>query len=207
MPARARFERHLLALLQQRPTVDAPALHALQQLCAEQIGAAREAPQQLFWRLTARLFEGLAGGPAQALDAPHAALTATVLQGLRLQDDPTGLQAINPVLFLEQADALTRALQADLQAALPRPDFWPNDLSVPAQQLLALTQDMDLGALADLVRALRSQLARLNAQRSAADVQTSLRGVQEVTRCLHRFAAGATPEPDAQVRIELDASA
>jgi hypothetical protein len=208
MPARERFERHLLALLQQRPAIDAQALHALQQLCAEQIGAAVDGPQHLFWRLTARLLAGLAQSPAAQLDTARAGLTATVLQGLRLQDDPAGLQAINPVLFLEQADALTRALQADLQAALPHPDFWPCDLSIPAQQLLTLTQDMGLTALADLVRALRSQLARLNTQRSAADLQTSWRGVQEATRCLHQFAAGvAAPQPDEAVRVALDASA
>ena len=207
MPARARFERHLLALLQQRPAVDAQAVQALQQLCAEQIDTEGHATQHLFWRLTARLFEGLASGPERALDTDRAALTATVLQGLRLQHDPAGLEAINPVLFLEQADALTRALQADLQTALPRPDFWPSDASVPAQQLLTLTQDMGLTALAELVRALRSQLARLNAQRSVADLQTSLRGVQEITRCLHVFAAGTTPQPDEGVRVALDASA
>ena len=206
-PARERFEHHVLTLLRQRPAVDAGAVQALQQLCAEQIAAAPQAAQQLFWRLTARFFDGLARGPASQLDAARAGLTALLLQGLRLQTAPAELQALNPMLFLEQADGLTRELQTDLQAAQARPDFWPYDLSVPAQQLLMLTQDMGLTALAELVRALRSQLARLNTERSAADLHTSLRGVHEITRCLHQFAASSTPQPDEQVRVALDASA
>ena len=207
MQARAQFEHHLLTLLRHRPGVDAKALHALQALCSEQSAHAPEGPARTLWRLIARYLQGLTHTPQ--LDPDRAALAAPMLQGVRAlasAQPESALHALNQSLFLDYADVLTRALLSGLTSCQQHPDVWPSGLHMQAQQLMNWAHDMGEDGLADMARALRSQLQRLETERSASDVQTSVRGVQELMRLLHQFAAGATAQPHTAVRDALDAS-
>lgn len=202
---RTDFERHLLLLLTQRPQIHLPSVHQLLGLCRQQAHQETNAAWITFWNLAARYFNALRRDePAQWSDA-EAATAAQVLNGVLLHQSfanlgpeaVNDLDTINQMLFLDQADALTRGLAQSVGEHLSEGAAWPEGAADSARLLAQLAQDVSLAAVQQLADALATQLERVGANPATSEAQASLQGVEELSRLLHQFAGGTigTPEP------------
>ena len=212
MDVRAQFESHVLALLRQRPAVDARAARQLELLCQRQLDAETIPGWRTFWSLATHFFEGLRLAPNRSIEEPEASATSQVLSGLQLReqfnehDKPIedSLQVINHLLFLEQADVISQRLVSILNdwSESPESDM-PVEVQLDVQTMAQLALDVQLTAVQQVADSLAVQLARLRAKRVADDIKTSLSGAQEVSRLLQHFAVGSMREPQAQVLAAL----
>ena len=212
MQIRAQLESHVLALLRHRPTVHLPSVQRLELLCQQQLDAEGLPDWQTFWSLSTHFFEGLRLNPGRSFDMPEVSAASQVLSGLVLREQfnahdadlEDGLQVINHLLFLEQADIISQRLVSILNdwSESPEADL-PTDAQLDVQSMAQLAQDIQLTAVQQVADSLAVQLARLRAQRVVDDIQASLNGAQEVSRLLQHFAVGSVREPQAQVLAAL----
>ncbi len=212
MQVRAQFERHVLALLRQRPAVDVHAARQLELLSQRQRDAETMTDWRTFWSLASHFFEGLRLAPHRRIDEPEASAASQVLSGLQLReqynehDQPIedSLQVINHLLFLEQADVISQRLVSLLNDWSESPESeLPTEAQLGVQSMAQLAQEVQLTAVQQVAEALAVQLARLRAQRVVDDIKTSLSGAQEVSRLLQHFAVGSVREPQAHVLAAL----
>lgn len=212
MQLRQDFERHLLSLLRHRPQVDAPAAAQLEWLCQAQLGQETLAEWRTFWSLASHFFAGFRLSSAREFGEPEASAAHQVLSGVlfrrHFEQAPApgmdDLQVINHLLFLEQADVISKRLVTDLHdwSQTPERDM-PQQAQQNAHHMAQLAQDVALSGVHQVADALAAQLARLRTQRVVADIQASLSGAQEVSRLLQQFAVGNLRPPQENVLAAL----
>ena len=212
MQLRQDFERYLLALLRSRPHVDLPAAFRLESLCQQQLQQENLAEWRTFWSLSEHFFARFRMSSTHVLGDPEASAANQVLSGVlfRSHVDPAqspgldDLDVINHLLFLEQADALSKRLISDLSDWTQTPEVdVPQQAELNATHMAQLAQDVALGGVHQVADALAAQLARLRTQRVVADIQASLSGAQEVSRLLQQFAVGNLRPPQENVLAAL----
>ena len=212
MQIRAQFEGHLLTLLRHRPAVHLPSVKRLEQLCKTQLDGETLPDWHTFWSLATHFFEGLRLAPGRSFAEPEASAASHVLSGLLLReqldehDAPVddGLQVINHLLFLEQADIISQRLVALLNdwSESPEGDF-PNEAQSDVQSMAQLATDIELAAVQNVANALAAQLDGLRAKHVLDDIKVSLSGAEELSRLLQHFAVGSVREPQAAVLAAL----
>jgi hypothetical protein len=212
MQLRQDFERYLLVMLRSRPQVDLPAAYRLELLCQQQLQQEDLPEWQTFWSLGIRFFSSFRLSSDPVLGEPQASAANQVLSGVlfRSHFDPVqapglgDLDVINHLLFLEQADVISKRLVDDLIDWSHSPEGeMPHQAQLHASHMAQLAQDVALGGVHQVADALAAQLARLRTQRVVADIQASVSGAQEVSRLLQQFAVGNLRPPQENVLAAL----
>ncbi len=212
MQIRAQFESNLLTLLRHRPAVHFPSVKRLEQLCQSQLDAETLPSWHTFWSLATHFFAGLRLAPGRSFAVAEANAVSQVLSGLLLReqfdeyDAPVedGLQVINHLLFLEQADTLSQRLVTLLSDwSESAEDDLPTEAQIDVQSMAQLAKDIELTAVQQVAEALDAQLTRLRANHVPDDIKISLSGAEELSRLLQHFAVGSVREPQATVLAAL----
>ncbi len=212
MQLRQDFERYLLALLRSRPTIDLPAASQLESLCQQQLRQEGLAEWRTFWSLAEHFFASFRFTTACELGDAQASAANQVLSGVLFrshfdQAQAPGLddlEVINHLLFLEQADVISKRLLNDLSDWSQTPDGeMPQQAQLNANHMAQLAHDVALRGVHQVADALAAQLARLRTRRVVADIQVSLSGAQEVSRLLQQFAVGNLRSPQENVLAAL----
>ena len=212
MQVRHAFESPMLALLRHRPQIHLPAAQQLLALCQNQTAQETFPGWMTFWSLAAHYFNGLCQASERELTLQEVSASSQIMSGLLLRQsfDPSqetsleGLDLINHLLFLEQADVITQRLVSILdECSQEQQPQVPEALQLDAHHMAQLAQEVSLNSVHEVADALASQLARLRTTRIVSDIKTSLQGAQEVSRLLHQFAVGNVRAPQESVLAAL----
>ena len=212
MHIRAEFEGHLLALLRHHPAIDAPSVHALTQLCEQQLDREVAPIWRTFWALATHFFASLQQTSDRNLESAEVSAATQVLNGLLLRDElhahdkpiEDSLHVINHLLFLDQADLVSQHLERLLSEWAQAPDAeQPEQVQWCVHSMAQLAQEVSFTAVREVANALAAQLERLQTTHDLDDIKVSLLGAQEVCRLLQHFAVGSMREPQPQVLAAL----
>jgi len=213
MQVRRAFELPMLELLRHRPEIHLPAVEELLELSHAQMAKETFPGWILFWSLGVHYFNGLLYASHRDLSMQQLSISSQlIMSGLLLQPNfdasnsasLEGLDLINRLLFLEQADVITQHLVVILdKCAQDQHPRIPENLQLEASHMAILAKEVYLGSVHEVADALAEQLQRISGNPKTYDVQISLQGAQEVSRLLLQFAIGNLHEPKEWVLMAL----